>query len=252
MKIIPFLAIGLATTAFADSVQDSFCVRAQSEDLIQTITQSENRIAFNNAGGIFNSGVCWWHSRLQRAATYLTVFRPEGIKPTTSQQARKILNRIKSLKEVVEIPGYRNFHEFTEAWKRTTQKFLNAWQIEDALLHRAWVRGLQGSPREDAEKLQAVMMKLQDQVNKQNRITFLKLQLKGIAAHAWLVYSVEEITLGLRLGIIDSNTQKIVSYDYFWGDRSFQTSKYGSFMPYLEQTEDFKLMNNSVARYCSY
>lgn len=249
--ILFILAIGLANSAFADSIQNSFCIRVQNNGQVQTISQLENRIAFNNAGGIFKSGVCWWHSRLQRAATYLTVFHPERKKPTTSKEANRILNRIKSLKEVVEIPGYQNFHEFTEAWKRTTQKFLNTWQIEDALLHQAWIRGLQGSPRENAEKLQAVMIRLQEEIRR-NKITFLKLQLKGIAAHAWLVYSIEEIPQGMRLWIIDSNDRDAVFYDYSWGDRSFKTDYYGSFMPYLEQTEDFKWINNSVSRYCSY
>ena len=106
---------------------------------------------------------------------------------------------------MVEIPGYANFQEFTHAWHKTVQTFLNNWQIEDGVLYFAWIDGLAGSPRGNPGKLQRLVMELKRQVIEAKRITYLKLQLPGIAAHAWLVYSMEEIANGYRLGIIDSN-----------------------------------------------
>lgn len=252
MKLFLFLVLfQVLGVARADLVKDQFCERSRNFSQDQIIAERENRISFQNRGGIFNGGVCWWHSRLQRAATYLTIYRPDLAKPTTSAQVRGLLSRIRSLKEVVEIPGYRNFYEFTEAWSKTTQKFLNHWQLEDGIFRQGMIRGLQGSPRGNAEKLQDLMIQLKKQVFEQRKISYLKLQLKGITAHAWLVFSIEEIAQGLRLHIVDSNYDSIRVYEYFWGDQSIETGDYGSFIPYLEQSKELNRIDSTVSAFCA-
>lgn len=250
ISYIGFL-LWVASSAQAQDYKTQYCEQFREQSHLITIADPQNRIAFTNSGGIFNGGVCWWHSRLQRSATYLALYRPDLPKPASSKEALHLLRKLRSLKEVVVIPGYHNFHEFTEAWRKTTQLFLNRWQLQDAVVHSAWIRGLSGSPRADAERLQRTMIALNKQVIGLKRISYLKLQLKGIVAHAWLVYSVTRTSDGLQLGIIDSNKRGPVEYVYRWGDASIKTKEYGSFMPYLEETDDFEWIDSTVSNFCS-
>ncbi len=245
------LLLWVTSTAVAQDYKIQFCEQFNNQSHLLTIADPQNRIAFTNSGGVFNGGVCWWHSRLQRSATYLALYRPDLPKPVSSKEALVLLRKLRSLKTVVVIPGYHNFHEFTEAWRKTTQQFLNRWQIQDAVVHSAWIRGLSGSPRADAERLQRTMIALNKQVNDLKRISYLKLQLKGIVAHAWLVYSVTRTPEGLKLGIIDSNRLGPVEYTYGWGDSTIKTKEYGSFMPYLEETDDFEWIDSTVSNFCT-
>ncbi len=48
----------------------------------RVILYKNNRLVFDGSGGIRNGGLCWWHSRLTRSATYLTVYQPDLPKPT--------------------------------------------------------------------------------------------------------------------------------------------------------------------------
>ena len=243
----------LAHSSFANTSPQShneFCLEAGNLDNFKQIaSEADNRLSFKNAGGIFGEGVCWWHSRFQRSATYLSVFRPDLSKPTLAQ-ARDIIHTIIHNNYVVEIPGYANLADFSTDFHEEIQKALNRWQLRDATLRFAWVRGLWNSPYGDAAKLQAIMEKLDEQVEKDSRITYLKLQLKGIPSHAWLVIGMEEIPSGYELQIIDSNFPELVHYKYTYGDTSFSYGKYGKFFPYVEQTKDFTKITTAIHNYC--
>ncbi len=243
------LALWIGATSQAQDFKQRFCESAANRDQAEVIAQSENRIAFKNDGGLLNEGVCWWHSRLQRSATYLAVFRPELPKPDLNQ-VQKILAQLKDLSSVVEIPGFQNFNEFTLQWHSAIQTFLNQWQLEDGIVYSAWIRGLAGSHQGNPEKLQATLLKVQRQVQVDRRISYLKLKFKKFGAHAWLVYSVESVPLGLKLGVIDSNFLKPVEYLYHWGDPLIRSTAYGDFMPYLEQSDDFTPIERAVEQYC--
>src|SRR5690349_15011002 len=58
----------------------SFCSMTR-EDFRTTLLDSKNHLAFNNDLGPIRTGLCWWHSALQRQATYLVVYRPDLPRP---------------------------------------------------------------------------------------------------------------------------------------------------------------------------
>ena len=243
----------LSRAALADHAPQShneFCLVAGNLDNFKQIAaDDDNRLSFKNAGGIFGQGVCWWHSRFQRSATYLSVFRPDLSKPTLAQ-AKDIIHAIIHNDYVVEIPGYSNLADFSKDWHQDIQRSLNRWQLRDSTLRFAWVRGLWNSPYGNAAKLQGIMEALDEQVEKESRITYLKLQLKGIPSHAWLVIGMEELPSGYDLQIIDSNFPELVHYKYTYGDTDFTYGKYGNFVPYVEQTQDFTKITTAIHNYC--
>ena len=245
--------IGFSSPAFADSSPKSrneFCLRSGNLDNFKQIAaDDDNRLSFKNAGGIFGGGVCWWHSRFQRSATYLSVYRPDLSKPTLAQ-AKDIIHAIRWNDHVVEIPGYATLYDFSKDWHKEIQDELNRWQFRDATLRFAWVRGLWNSPFGNAAKLESIMHRLYTEVEEKSRITYMKLQLKGIPSHAWLILGMEEVPSGYMLQIIDSNFKDLVHYKYTYGDRTFEYGTYGSFEPYVEQTKDFSKINTAIHDYC--
>jgi hypothetical protein len=72
----------------------------------------DDTFAFVNPPGPYNTGLCWFHSRLQRQFTYLGNYRPELPKPS-KDEAKRIIERIKNREAVTEIPGYQNLKEFS-------------------------------------------------------------------------------------------------------------------------------------------
>lgn len=74
-------------------------------------------LAFENPPGSFNTGLCWFHSRYQRAASYLANFRPDLPRPTRERGAELAL-RIMDRSAVVEIPGFNNLREFSEEYRQ--------------------------------------------------------------------------------------------------------------------------------------
>ena len=101
--------------------------------------QTENHLGVTNHGGLFNGGVCWWHSLFQRSALYLTVFLPNQPKPN-ADQIEDIVHAIAAGKQVVEIPGYQNILEFSLANWPVIQKKLEEWQLVDGFLKRGSIR----------------------------------------------------------------------------------------------------------------
>ena len=114
--------------------KDQFCADRSESSFNKTLLQNElNMMGFANEGGIANGGVCWWHSRFQRNATYLTIYKPSEKKPS-KEQAKNIITKIKLAKEVVIIPGFRNFSEFTSTYQSEIQSELNKWQKLDGVV----------------------------------------------------------------------------------------------------------------------
>ena len=119
--------------AMAPQVKEEFCENMKEPDYFkQLILDQRNRLSFRNAGGFFNGGVCWWYSLLVQKQIYLTVFKPELPKPT-KKQVREIFSKYVDGNEVVEVPGYKNFYEFSLDWHKVLQKKLNDWQATDGI-----------------------------------------------------------------------------------------------------------------------
>ena len=212
-----------------------------------------NITAFRNDGGLFNGGVCWWHSRLQRSALYLAVFRPELPRPGYDE-ANELLKKLEANKQVVEIGGYRNWHEFSKDQEVLIQHRLNLWQARDGFLRQAWVRGLM-NPAIDrstgaAENLKKLMQVIATEVEVEKRVTYVKVQLPGITSHAWLILAARPIPTGIDLVLLDSNYLSVTSYSYHYGDTAIHAYDRHGFLPYVEQRGDFKKFEAAKSTYC--
>ncbi len=209
----------------------------------------QNRMFFENHGGLFNGGVCWWHSRFQRAAEYLVVFKPDQ-KMLDEFEAETVIQKLVQLNQVVDIPGYQSLYDFSRDYEKQIQKALNDWEIRDGFIRQAWIRGLAGKTSVSAEKLKNIMDQTFDSVENHHWITFLKLQLKGITAHAWLVTNIEKNADGYTLTYIDSNRPHLIlSYKYNFGDTSFKGYG-GIFVPYLEFNKELGQISKAKYDYC--
>lgn len=241
-----------AAAVTASQSMEQFCAdRASLKSVKELTTTSENLMGFTNQGGIGNGGVCWWHSRMQRNALYLTVYKPAERMPTV-KEAKKIIERIRDGKEIVVIPGFRNFNEFSITFRSTVQRELEKWQKGDGVLRFNWVIGLKGQSDIDASKMKEMMDELYDYVEGEGNIAYQKLQIKGIVAHAWLVVRMKKVEKGYDLQVIDSNFQnETIIYEYRTGMTHFNHYAYGEFVPYLERKGEMDKVTNVILKKCN-
>ncbi|MDO9181305.1 MAG: hypothetical protein Q7U04_02800 [Bacteriovorax sp.] len=242
-KITLFIFYCMTIQSFAAALPQSnaeycarFGVRQQDQEIIQDLsTEPENLMSFRNDGGIFNGGVCWWHSRFQRNIFYLSLFRPDLEKPKSIQELQLIIHQIRLGSSVVIIPGYANLAEFTTENQKLIQNELNDWQLYDGVVLGGWIDGLKGHSSVAVSEMQKMMSELFDYVSVKKKIAYEKLQIKGITSHAWLVVGIKKMPSGFDIGFIDSNKPQMSQvYSYKIDDQSFFTKSYGNFVPYLE------------------
>lgn len=251
----------LALTALACSFQalaqtpslseTNFCSDRQDTKFVKDLAlDSSNLMTFRNHGGIANGGVCWWHSRFQRNALYLTIYKPNLAKPS-ADEAHDLVKKIRAAKEVVVIPGYRNFAEFANANESIIQKELEKWQKNDGIVRFAWVKGLSGEAQVAPEKMKELMDQIYEEVEVNKNIAYNKLQIPGIDSHAWLVVHMEKTNGGYNLEILDSNVASSTEiYRYHEGDTSINYHGYFHFTPYLEQTGEMKKIKTAILKQC--
>ncbi|NOI86996.1 hypothetical protein [Vibrio sp. 99K-1] len=210
---------------------------------------NENLIAFKNTGGLFNAGVCWWHSRLQRAALYLTTYRPNEPK-CSKKEAKKIIRNLIKAKEVAEISGFNNFSEFSIEFKEEIQKYLNLWQLYDGLLLWQWINGLSGSYETTPEKLKKYMDEIYEEVAVRKRIAYVKLQIKGIDSHALLITEIEQASdgQGYIFNFIDSNSPDSAFNAYYMYGQT-HLDLYNKSVPYLQREDDIDKFLSAIDKY---
>ncbi len=252
-EIIPITDIskGLFQTSKnkASQTKEEFCKNMKEPDYFKNlILEQKNRLSFRNAGGIFNGGVCWWHSLLNQRQTYLTVYKPELPKPS-KEQVLEIFSKYFWGNSVAEIPGYENFYDFSLDWHKLLQKKLNDWQISDGILG-SWINGLTGSSKVSAKELKTRMNKLSKEVNEKNRIVWQKLQFPGVTAHAWLVVKMNKTNSGYRFTVLDSNYSSEFNVNYSNGDTSTRVSGYPNFVGYTQHLDDFSKIKRAHKKYC--
>jgi hypothetical protein len=229
-----------------------FCSDRKDPEFVKDLTHdSANLMSFQNQGGMLGGGVCWWHSRFQRNALYLTIYQPELDRPTDTQ-ARHIITQIKQGNRVVVIPGFNNFSEFSYEYAQEIQNELNLWQKIDGIAKFAWIKGLRGSAVLSPEKLKKDMDKIYEDVEINKNISYNKLQIPGIEAHAWLVVHMEKVPGGYDLEILDSNNpSQTENYSYREGDTDFRYSLANfNFVPYLDQTGEMKRLKSAISHFC--
>jgi hypothetical protein len=231
---------------------EQFCADRSESSFVKSLTQyPQNLLTFQNHGGLGNGGVCWWHSRFQRNALYLTIYKPGEDYPS-KEEAVKIISKIRSGKEVVTIRGFKNFSEFSSAYSAQIQKELESWQKSDGIVKFNWVMGLKGNNTVSSEKLEAMMSELYEYVTVKGNIAYEKLQIKGIVAHSWLVINMKKVTDGYDLEVIDSNSQyQTTIYKYRYGQTSFSHWAYGEFVPYLERANELDKVNDAILKVCN-
>lgn len=239
---LPSIAAGIPQS------KQEYCARfgtsSSDREIIQDLSsEAINLMAFKNDGGLFNGGVCWWHSRFQRNMLYLSIFRPDLPKPPTSSELQKIIRQVRQGTSVVTIPGYANLAEFSAQNQKYIQKELNDWQLYDGVILGSWIDGLKGDTKVSASTLQAMMNEVYNYVAVEKKIAYQKLQIKGITSHAWLIVGMKQMPSGIELGFIDSNNPRMSEvYSYKQGDQSFNVRGYGDFVPYLEfKREELRL-----------
>lgn len=236
-------------TASASSAEGGLCGRSHSQILSQ-FEDPSHRIAFKNHGGLFNGGVCWWHSRLQRSSIYLAQYSPEQPKPTL-QEARDLIDHLIRMDSVVSIPGYRNFREFSLDFRPLIQESLNEWQIRDGFLYQQWTRGLYGRSRLSAKGLKARMKKIFSRFKRSKPGLWVMAQHPGITSHALLVIGMTPTANGFRLRAIDSNLpQGIREIEYQSGHHSLQLAG-DPFIPYAGFESDERKITRVLNRHCS-
>lgn len=250
MKLIfSAILIGLSLNTFSfDS--ERFCVeRSQPDFALDSLSEFNSRLSFRNQGGLANGGVCWWHARFQRNATYLVQFAPSKPAPT-DKEAKKIIDKIRKGRDVVEIPGYSNLYSFSLKYKEQILKELEAWQRTDGFINQAWLLGIKGRTKVAPEKLEEMMNELYE-LTRNDEIVFQVLQLKGITAHAWLVIDMDKVEDGYDLKVIDSNfPTETHTYNYKIGMESLHSPYYGDFVSYTYKEKEENRLKKVIAKIC--
>lgn len=256
MKAFKTIAITLlfSTASFASGLPTTkaeFCARYSDLSVMAEYTGEEsNLMSFKNNGGMFNGGVCWWHSRFQRNIFYLSIFRPDLPKPSDAE-VKNLIKEIRAGQSIVMIPGFSNFADFSETYKVQIQAELNAWQRFDGIILGVWIDGLKGSTKVKPLVLKSMMDKVYQYVEVEKRIAYQKLQIKGITSHAWLIVGMKTGENGYEIGLIDSNMPRMSrNYSYKIGDSSFNEKSYGDFVPYLEFTREELRISSVAKKFC--
>jgi hypothetical protein len=249
VSFIFFLSI-FAISAQAATSASQLCKNYKKKNYFKKIiTSSSNRLTFKNKGGLLNGGVCWWHSRFTRNAIYLATFSPQKDRPTQIE-IKKIIRQIRKGSSVVEIPGYQNLEEFSYSNQDLIQKELEKWQIIDGFVNQQWIVGLWGSTSKTEKKLKKWMDKLFKYVSVNDNIAYQKLQMKGIDAHAWLVYDMDKTRHGYKIKVIDSNSYSTRTINYTNGDTSIYDPWYGNIIPYTGRKLELKKAKRAIKKFC--
>lgn len=174
--------------------------KMKAEDFLAKAEHPSNLTSNRNAAGNLGTGLCWWHTKLQRAALYLAVFdQPDSPKPTKAE-ALHILAKIRDLKEVVSIPGFKNWFDFTFDYHDEFYQILNHWEVRD-IAQLQFLKGVRVLQAMDPSMLQ----KISDEVNEYKRLTYLMVKLPMLGAHSWIAQSFQLEGTEFKIGYIDSN-----------------------------------------------
>jgi len=247
------LSLTVATSDAADPAP--VCERYKAE-IARIARDSDMRFSFENDGGLANGGVCWWHSRFQRAVWYLADFKPELSKPTTNE-AKKLINSLAHFSGVVEIPGYSNFYSFSADFKDLIQDELEQWQKRDGFINQAWIRGLAGKSSYTPDRARKVMRKMYSSVQASlanGDIPWVKLQMPGITSHAALILSIYvDVKGNYTIEAVDSNSpESIATWSFRDGDETMNSDgNYETMMPFADYERDMDEISRRVNKKCS-
>jgi len=215
-------------------------VAADSSLFIKKLSLSQNRLSFNNHGGLLNGGVCWWHSRLTRAVQYLAVFEP-SLPKVTSKEAYDLVLRLREGRPVT-INGYRDLQDFSIDHQDVIQENLEAWQISNGGFGLGFLDGLAGSTSVAANELKTLMDDTYNRLVTFRKPIYQVLQLPGITAHGWLVIGIQTTSTGYNFSVVDSNYRDLQTWSYTNGSTEFH---YGSY-PFVSYTTNRGLKEEAL------
>lgn len=200
-----------------------------------------NLPGFTNEGGLLGKGVCWWHSRLTRAALYLAYFEPELPRPDGAG-ARRAVSALMKCDRVVAIQGYRCFRDFTLDHRAVIQRFLERMQILDGILRFAWVDGLSGRSSLPPGRLAALMDSIFES-NERDGLSYVKLQVPGWDAHAWIITEMRRAADGgYLIRYLDSNSTSAALCRFVPGD----TRIGGRGVPWLQRIGELRRIRRTI------
>lgn len=205
---LPFLAyllISFFGFAAAPTSKKDFCAKhADLTNFQDLILKQENRLSFMNPPGYDGGGVCWWHNRFERNATYLNVYLPREPRPS-HEQALLLIDAIIFGQAIVYVPGYKNLREFSVAYEKEITEALSRWKSRDNLSLN-WLAGLVAPLNPSPKILQKSLDATYAKVQGEKKITYWVLQTKGIMeAHSFLVAKMEKSAGGYWVKGVDSN-----------------------------------------------
>lgn len=210
---------------------------------LKKLAAFENRLSFTNQGGLFNKGVCWWHSRLTRLSQYMAIFNPNE-KPLTHAEAYVQVRRLRSGKPTL-FNGYKNLYEFSRAHSSAIQKNLEEWQISNGGFQLGFLDGLMGSVSLPAQEFK-MLMDTTYQYWQRQRPIYQVLQLPGMTAHSWLIVAMEPVLQGSEEGykfqVIDSNYSTPQNWNYRYGETSFLYSR----SPFISYTTHRGILEEEI------
>lgn len=247
MKSVLFIFLFFSINTWATPI----CERSHTSTMVEFLKESTSRMSFKNRGGLMNGGVCWWHSRFQRAAAYLVEFRPDLDAPA-DHEIPQLLKEIKSMSSVITIPGFNNFFDFTQRYQPKIQSLLEAWQREDGFINQQWLRGISGKYELEPAAMRDRMNTLYDQFKRSMKPVWIMAQIKGIESHSFLLVDMQQTNDGYELLVIDSNfplENKVISYHVGQKNLKHPKDKY-SFVPYLGFQKDFISIERGVSHFC--
>lgn len=211
---------------------------------------SQSNMLFNRGdGGIFQTGVCWWHSMLTRNATYLAIYKPDLPKPNKNE-VRKIINHLMIADAVTIIPGFKNLYTFSHENAEVFEDVLTQWQITEGGLSLGFLRGFEGSSQGNSQELKKTMKEINSLVMGQGRVAYLLVQIPGIDAHSLLVAEVERTYTGYQLTLIDSNEATPFTINYTEGDSVLKTRYNAPVYVQLDSVhEQYKKAGNNFCQF---
>lgn len=247
---LSILSIEASAATIASTSPRAFCEDRKDRNYFQDLLKDEdNQLSFTNQGGLFNGGVCWWHSRFTRNALYLAVYRPDLRRPSVDQ-AEDIIKDIRKGKSVVTIPGFHNLNEFSRAFRPQIQRELEKWQKSDGFIRQQWIVGLSGAREVEEEKLEELMDELYQYVVVEKNVAYQRLSMPGVVAHAWLVADLHKTSDGYDIEVHDSNYSGIREHTFKEGMTKFEYPYFGKFVPYIERERELRQLKKVAQKFC--
>ena len=232
--------------------REAYCEGARDPKYFINLSYDQrNRLAQRNYGGLLGGGVCWWHSRLQRSATYLSVYRPD-LPKATAKEADQIVQLLAANSRVVEIPGYENLYQFSREHWSIIQRKLERWQKVDGFLKWEWIRNMSSMPSMSPVRLKESMDSFSELVNQKSEIPWVMLMVPGFVAHAYLILGMTPSADGYVLEVIDSNhPTETLKVSYKTGTRTINVPDLKEVAPYIGRHSDHKAFMQARVAYCS-